>query len=138
VKALDVSADGTHLAAASEDRNVRVWRISDRSLEKTIEGPPSTSTDVAFSLDGKLVALATADGAVHIWQWQTDQTNQTDHKLAMLRRHVDAINSVQFSPDGNNIITASDDATVAIFPCTTCGPFKELLKTAEEQDRGHR
>ncbi len=131
VKALDVSADGGYLAAASEDRNVRVWRISDGSLEKIIVGPPSTSTDVAFSPDGKFVALATADGAIHIWEWQAD------HKLAVLRRHVDAINSVQFSPDGNNIITASDDATVAIFPCTTCQPFKELLKTAKEQDRNH-
>jgi WD40 repeat protein len=135
VKALDVSANGTYLAAASEDRNVRVWRISDGTLEKKIGGPPSASTDVAFSPDGKLVALATADGAVHIWQWQTDQT---DHKLAVLRRHVDAINSVQFSPGGNNIITASDDGTVAIFPCTTCQPFEELLGIAEEQDRNHR
>jgi WD40 repeat protein len=74
------------------------------------------------------MALATVDGAVHIWEWQTD------HKLAVLRRHVDAINSVQFSPDGS-IITASDDATVAIFPCTTCQPFNELLKIAEERDR---
>jgi WD40 repeat protein len=132
VKALDVSADGAYLAAASEDRNLRVWRISDGTLEKTIEGPPSTSTDVAFSRDGRLIALAAADAAVHIWEWQTNQ------ELAVLRRHVDAINSVQFSPDGNNIITASDDATVAIFPCTTCQPFEELLKTAEEQDRNHR
>jgi WD40 repeat protein len=137
VKALDVSADGTYLAAAAEDRNVRIWRISGgpsekASPEKTISGPPSTGTDVAFSPDRKLVALAAVDGTIHIWEWQTD------HKLAVLRRHVDAINSVQFSPDGNNIITASDDATVAIFPCTTCQPFQELLKTAEEQDRNHR
>jgi WD40 repeat protein len=131
VKALDVSADVAYLATASEDRNVRVWRISDGTLERTIDGPPSTSLDVALSPDGKLVALATTDATVHIWQWQTD------HKLAVLRRHVDAINSVQFSPHGNNVITASDDATVAIFPCTTCQPFEELLKTAEEQDRHH-
>ena len=123
VKALDVSADGAYLATASEDRKVRVWRISDGTLEQTIDGPPSTNADVAFSPDGKLVALATADAAVHIWEWQGN------HKLAVLRRHVDAINSVQFSPDGS-IITASDDSTVAIFPCTTCQPFDQLLEAA--------
>jgi WD40 repeat protein len=130
VKALDISADGANLVTASEDRKVRVWRTSDGTLEQTIDGPPSTGADVAFSLDGKLVALAAADGAVHIWEWQGN------HKLAVLRRHVDAINSVQFSPDGS-IITASDDSTVAIFPCTTCQSFDELLEAAREQDRSH-
>jgi WD40 repeat protein len=128
VKALDVSADGVYLATASEDRNMQVWRISDGTLQRTIAGPPSTDADVAFSPDGKLVALAAADAAVHIWEWQGNR------KLAVLRRHVDAINSVQFAPDGS-IITASDDSTVAIFRCTTCQPFSELLKIAEERDR---
>jgi WD40 repeat protein len=132
IKALDVSADGTYVATASEDRSVRVWRISDGTLQQTIDGPPSTNTDVAFSPDGRLMALATADAAVHIWEWQTKQ------KLAVLRRHVDVINSVQFSPGGNNIITASDDATVAIFPCTTCQPFDQLVETAKQQDRSRR
>jgi WD40 repeat protein len=130
VKALDVSTDGAHLVTASEDRKLRVWRISDGMREQTIDGPPSTSTDVAFSLDGKLVALAAADGAVHIWEWQGN------HKLAVLRRHVDAINSVQFAPD-ESIITASDDSTVAIFPCTTCQPFDQLLEAARRQDLSH-
>jgi WD40 repeat protein len=129
VKALDVSADGAYLVTASEDRNVQVWRISDGTLQRTITGPPSTEADVAFSPDGKLVALAAADAAVHIWE------SQGNRKLAVLRRHVDAINSVQFSPDGRSIITASDDSTVAIFGCTTCQPFSELLKIAEERDR---
>jgi WD40 repeat protein len=128
VNTLDVSPDGAHLAAASEDRKLRIWRILDGTLKQTIDGPP-TNTAVAFSPDGKRVALATAEAAVHIWEWQEN------HKLAVLRRHADSINSVQFTPDGNNIITASDDSTVAIFPCTTCQRVDELLKKAEEQDR---
>jgi dipeptidyl aminopeptidase/acylaminoacyl peptidase len=128
IKALDVSADGSYLATASEDRTVRIWRISDGKRLQTLAGPPSTDADVAFSPDGKFVALAAADAAVHIWEWQEDR------KLAVLHRHVDAINSVQFAPD-ESIITASDDSTVAIFACTTCQPFNELLKVAEERDR---
>jgi WD40 repeat protein len=128
IKALDVSADGSYLATASEDRSVRVWRIADAMPLRTLAGPASTDADVAFSPDGKFVALAAADAAVHIWEWQEDR------KLAVLHRHVDAINSVQFAPD-ESIITASDDSTVAIFACTTCQPFNELLKVAEERDR---
>jgi WD40 repeat protein len=132
VKALDVSTDGAFVAAASEDRKVRIWRTPGGKPEQTIDGPSSTTADVAFSPDGKLVALAAVDGTVHIWEWRGN------HKLAVLRRHVDAINSVQFSPDGSSIITAGDDAAVAIFSCTTCQPFEELLRIAEEQDRNHR
>jgi WD40 repeat protein len=128
VHALDISPDGAYLATASEDRNLRVWRILDGTLKQSVAGPP-TNTDVAFSPNGKRVALATADAAVHIWEWQEN------HKLAVLRRHGDSINSIQFTPDGNNIITASDDSTVAIFACTTCQQFDELLKKAEAQDR---
>jgi WD40 repeat protein len=133
LNALDVSPDGAFLATASDDHNIRVWQIWYGAVlygtaVQTIDGP-LTNTDIAFSPDGKRVAVATADAAVHIWEWQQN------HKLAVLRRHADSINSVQFAPYGNNIITASDDSTVAIFPCTTCLPFDKVRSKAEEQDR---
>ena len=75
------------------------------------------------------MALAAADAAVHVWAWRENR------KLAVLRRHGDSVNSVQFSPDGNSILTASDDGTAAIFLCTTCQPFDELLAIADQQAR---
>jgi WD40 repeat protein len=129
IRALNVSPNGTYLASVSEDRKVRIWRISDGKLEQTIEGPPSTNADLAFSPDGSLVAIAAADAAVHVWEWRQN------HKLAVLRRHADLVNSVQFFPDGNSILTASDDGTAAIFRCTTCQPFDEVLAIAEQQAR---
>jgi WD40 repeat protein len=129
IRVLDVSPDGTYLASVSDDRKVRIWRISDGKLEQTIDGPQSTHADVAFSPDGTLVALAAADAAVHVWAWREDR------KLAVLRRHGDLVNSVQFSPDGDSILTTSDDGTAAIFLCTTCQPFDELLAIADQQAR---
>jgi WD40 repeat protein len=128
INALDVSDDGTYLASISDDLKVRIWRISDGKLEQTIDGPTSTNADVAFSPDGSLVGLAAGDAAVHVWQWREN------HKLAVLRRHGDSVNSVQFFPDGR-IITASDDGSAVIFPCTTCQSFDELLTIADQQDR---
>jgi WD40 repeat protein len=129
IRALDVSADGTYLASVSEDRRVRIWHISDGKLEQTIDAPQSTNADVAFSPDGTLLAVAAADAAVHVWAWRQN------HKLAVLRRHDDSVNSVQFSPDGSSILTASDDGTAAIFSCTTCQPFDEILAIADQQAR---
>jgi WD40 repeat protein len=129
ITALDVSADGTHLASVSDDRTVRIWRISDGKLVQTISGPQNTIGDVAFNPDGTVVAVAAADGAVHLWRWRDN------YKLAVLQRHGDSVNSVKFFPDGSTLLSASDDGTAAIYSCTTCQPFKEVLATADQQDR---
>jgi WD40 repeat protein len=129
IAALDVSADGSYLASVSDDRTIRIWRISDGQLVQTIGGPQNTIADVAFSPDGTVVAVAAADAAVHLWRWRDN------YKLAVLQRHGDSVNSVKFFPDGSTIISASDDGTAAIYPCTTCQPFNDILAKADQQDR---
>jgi WD40 repeat protein len=126
VRAVDVSNDGAYLVSVSENYQAQVWRLSDGERVQTLEGPSSTNADVTFSQDGGLVAIGAADAAVHIWRWADG------HKLAVLQRHGDSVNAVQFMADGS-LITASDDSTVAAFPCVTCGPFEELLATAQRR-----
>jgi WD40 repeat protein len=43
----------------------------------------------------------------------------------------DAVNSVEFTPDGHRLVTASDDGTVAIFDCTTCEDIDSLWNAAQ-------
>jgi WD40 repeat protein len=100
--------------------------MSDNSLVKTLLGPATTNSDAAFSEDGTLLAVSAADGAVHIGRWAEN------HKIAMLHRHGDAVNSVEFTADGD-MVTASDDSTVMIFPCSTCGDFPALLGDARRR-----
>jgi WD40 repeat protein len=38
------------------------------------------------------------------------------------------VNSVVFSGDGRQIVAASDDWTVRLYPCATCGSTAQLLK----------
>ena len=106
-------------------------RLSDGERVQTLVGPSSTNADVAFNQDGSLLAVSAADAAVHVWQWRDGS------KLAVLHRHGDSVNSVEFMADGS-LLTASDDSTVAIFPCTTCGPFPELVARAEQLVEAHR
>jgi WD40 repeat protein len=131
VRAIDVSADGTNLVSVSENHEVEVWRLSDGERIQAFEGPPSTNSDVAFNQDGSLVAISAADASVHIWHWADK------HKLAALHRHGDLVNRVQFTADGR-LVTASDDSTVAVFACTTCGSFDDVLKTARERVAAHK
>jgi WD40 repeat protein len=120
--AIAVSSDGANLVSVSENHEVQVWRLSDGERIKAFPAAPSTNS-VAFSRDGRLVTTSAPDGTIHVW-------NSADgHKLAVLRRHSDSVNKVLFMANGS-LLTASADATVAVFPCTTCDPFDDVLKIA--------
>ena len=123
-----VSSDGKYLLTASSDQALRVYRIGDgRLLRETGNGPRTTIGDLAFSDDG-LAAVGAADGSVYVWNWQADD------QPVVLHRHGDAINSVEFTRDGRSLITASNDTTAAIFPCTTCGAFSDIRDQARNLD----
>jgi WD40 repeat protein len=125
IAAVAASSDGANLVSVSENDEVTVWRLSDGEPIQGFPGAPSSHSSVTFSRDGNLLATGAADGTVHVWHW-TDR-----HKLAALRRHGDSVNSVQFTPDGTLLTTG--DSTVAVFPCTTCGSFGDLLKIAQDR-----
>jgi WD40 repeat protein/energy-coupling factor transporter ATP-binding protein EcfA2 len=74
--------------------------------------------DVAFSPDGKRVAVARTDGKAQIWA--TDGT-----LVREFPGHTNWVHTVAFSPDGNLLATAGNDTTVRISDATT----GELLRT---------
>jgi WD40 repeat protein len=125
IAAVGVSNDGANLVSVSKNDEVKVWRLSDGEPIWGFQGAPSSHSGVAFSRDGSLVAIGGADGTIHVWHWADA------HKLAALRRHGDSVNVVLFMPDGS-LLTASE-STVAVFRCTTCGSFDDLLKIARDR-----
>jgi WD40 repeat protein len=46
--------------------------------------------------------------------------------LAAIPAHAGPVNAVSFSPDGKRILSASDDWSAKIYPCTSCVPLQEL------------
>jgi WD40 repeat protein len=71
VRSLGFSSSGELLASLSDDKTVRLWRVSDgtglRTLEMTgFEGYMS-GHKVGFSPDGTLLAFGGADGSIKLW-----------------------------------------------------------------------
>src|SRR5438046_5269145 len=86
-----------------------LWRLSQRGDALfTCRGKEQCSS-VAFSPDGKTVAMATGDGIVRLCDVRTGQ------ELAALRGATAGASSVAFSADGKRLIAASDDRTVGMW-----------------------
>ncbi|MGE0538499.1 MAG: WD40 repeat domain-containing serine/threonine protein kinase [Pirellulales bacterium] len=79
VYSIDLSPDRTRLATGCRDGLVRIWRVSDRGLEKQL-GCDSEVNEVCFSPDGRWLAAGCDDAHVRVW----DTSNwRLRHLLAM-------------------------------------------------------
>ena len=66
------------------------------------------------------------DGSIGVWDAASAR------QLAMLARHADTVNTAQLSAgEHRRILSASDDTTVRILDCGTCGPLDELRERAK-------
>ncbi len=66
-RSVDISPDGTLVAAAGLDRRVRVWDVATGKLRQTLEGHDSDIYSVAFSPDGRMLASTGQDQTVRLW-----------------------------------------------------------------------
>jgi WD40 repeat protein len=115
IRSIVFSPDSRALLAAGADGTARVWeveRVAPPRLFRSASGRALMSA--AFDAQGRRVVLGTTDGTVNVWKVEGEEL------LAVLRRHGEAVNDVRFSPDGAEILSASDDGTVKLGRCETC------------------
>lgn len=109
VNAVSISPDGSLVASASSDKNVKLWRTGDGSLAHQLRGHTGNVNGVAFSPDGTLLASASADNSARLWH-----TN--DGSLVReLPGHVGVVTSVAFSPDGQLLVSGSRDKSIRLW-----------------------
>jgi WD40 repeat protein len=95
-------------------------------LLQALEGHTGLVVAIAFSKGGKVLASASYDCTVRLWDPTTGQCLQT------LKGHTRAVNAIAFSKDGKMLASASPyDHTIRLWDLTT-GQCLQTLEYTEE------
>ncbi|KAI0066998.1 WD40 repeat-like protein [Artomyces pyxidatus] len=120
------SPDATRVAVGLDD-SVQVHDIATdalRILPLVHEGSRPARNPVrgvAFSPDGRMLAAASDDGLIRIWDVQTSQLAHT------LSGHNRAIYAIEFAASGHTLLSASLDRTLRVWDLSAPSPTASIL-----------
>jgi WD40 repeat protein len=135
VQSLAFSPDGKRLATARVhflgleggkakfEADLKTWDAATGREERTFEGHEGELLQLAFSADGRRLALSCSDGTARIW----DLTAKSQPQV--LRGHTSSVAGLAFSPDGRCLATTGKDRAVKVWDAAS---GEELLTL-----RGH-
>jgi WD40 repeat protein len=121
-QSLTLSPDGRLLAVTENDnvmRSVVILDVRSGAVIQTLTGTPSSLGLVAFSADGRTVAVTDGagvhgDDAIHLYDVRTGTEGQT------IRGHKGLVGGLAFSPDGRRLATGGwADSTALVWDLTS-------------------
>lgn len=96
---------------------------------QVLHGHREAVSAVSFSNEGRLLASASHDGTIRLWQVDAGRVH------AVLEGHSATVYDVAFSPNGRLLASASWDGSVRLWDVTTQQPVQ---KFTEQSNNGHR
>jgi WD40 repeat protein/serine/threonine protein kinase len=121
VQSLAFSPDGKRLATARVhflgieggkakfEADLKTWEAATGQEERTFEGHEGELLQLAYSPDGRRLAVSSSDGITRIW----DLTAKS--QPLVLRGHSSSVPGLAFSPDGRCLATTGKDRAVKVW-----------------------
>jgi WD40 repeat protein len=128
IEALAFSPDSKLLAATHGYGVLRLWDTATGKLvgkiDRFVDGNAYlTNQGLVFSPDGKTLAGAASSssglvkkGTIFLWNIKDDKSIQ---QKALLEEHTEGVQSIVFTPDGKNLLSASLDKEIRVWDLTT-------------------
>lgn len=118
LRRLRFTPDGTRIITGGPEDNAKVWSVATGDLLFTMPGPHRTHRDTDFHPIRPLIAKA----ADHIAELRDAET----YEILREWPHPEVVMSVDFSPDGQRLLTACTDRRARIFSVETGEMLLEL------------
>src|SRR5204862_206373 len=110
--AVAISQSGQYWAAAGRRGEVRLWREAGQTLHLVWPAHTDIVTSLAFSPDESLLASASWDGSVKLWELGEAGSLRLRQTLV---GHTQQVQPVAWSPDGSTLASGSHDHTIRLW-----------------------
>ncbi len=134
-----LSADGTMLVSAGDDKLARTWKVAADGPTKNFAHPNYVDA-VTYNPKGDLLATACHDGNVRIWDIaKATQLRAMVHTAPnAMSQQPPAVYSVAWSPDGTQIASGGLDKVIKIWTAADGKLVKEIKGYDEKTSpKGH-
>jgi predicted NACHT family NTPase len=136
------SRDGQKVITGGDDKTAIVWDATTGQRLLNVEGHTAGVTSVAFAPDGRRALTASLDATAKLWDIDRQRmlaaigssaaASGPDQakELLTLKAHDQPVTSVNFSPDGRYVLTASRDGTAILWLATDWHPIAPASQQA--------